>query len=148
MNNQQGFTLIEVMITVAIIGILASIAVPQYSDYVTRSRLVESQSKLSDTRVRLEQFFVNNRTYMGFACDQAAAGSDNFTISCPTLTATTFTISATGASLTGAKKMIGFGFTLDDLNQKTSAITGANASSGWSNPTTNNCWVSKKPNIC
>ncbi|WP_293934398.1 type IV pilin protein [Iodobacter sp.] len=139
MNNQQGFTLIEVMITVAIIGILASIAVPQYSDYVTRSRLVEAQSKLSDTRVRLEQFFVNNRTYVGFTCTQAAVGNENFGITCPTQTATTFVISATGTN-----KMVGFGFTLDDLNQKASAITAA----GWSNPTTNNCWVSKKPNIC
>ncbi|MBY0445334.1 MAG: prepilin-type N-terminal cleavage/methylation domain-containing protein [Burkholderiales bacterium] len=143
MNHQKGFSLIEVMITVAIIGILASIAVPQYSDYVTRSRLVEAQSKLSDTRVRLEQFFVNNRTYVGFTCTQAAVGNENFGISCPTQTATTFVISATGTN-----KMVGFGFTLDDLNQRTSAITGANASAGWSNPTTNNCWVSKKPNIC
>ncbi len=140
MNNQQGFTLIEVMITVAIIGILASIAVPQYSDYVTRSRLVEAQSKLSDTRVRLEQFFVNNRTYVGFACTQAAIGSENFGIDCtPIPTASTFTIKATGVN-----KMVGFSFTLDDLNQKASAIT----ASGWSNPSPNNCWVSKKPNIC
>ncbi|MBY0446383.1 MAG: type IV pilin protein [Burkholderiales bacterium] len=139
MRVSRGFTLIEVMITVAIIGILASIAVPQYSDYVTRSRLIEAQSKLSDTRVRLEQFFVNNRTYEGFPCTQAAVGNEKFGISCTTQTATTFVISATGIN-----KMAGFGFTLDDLNQKASAIT----ASGWSNPTTNNCWVSKKPNIC
>ncbi|MFC7420275.1 type IV pilin protein [Iodobacter arcticus] len=139
MKNQLGFSLIEIMITVAIVGILASIAVPQYSDYVTRSRLVEAQSKLSDTRVRLEQFFVNNRTYVGFTCTQAALGSENFGITCPTQTANTFTISATGTN-----KMTGFGFTLDDLNQRTSAIT----ASGWSNPSPNNCWVSKKPNIC
>ncbi|AZN36772.1 type IV pilin protein [Iodobacter ciconiae] len=139
MRNQHGFTLIEVMIAVAIIGILASIAIPQYADYVTRSRLVEAQSKLSDTRVRLEQFFVNNRTYLGFTCTQAAAANENFSIACTTQTASTFTITATGSN-----KMTGFSFTLDDLNQKTSAIT----ASGWSDPSPNNCWVSKKPNLC
>jgi type IV pilus assembly protein PilE len=139
MRNQNGFTLIEVMITIAIVGILASIAIPQYTDYVTRSRLVEAQSKLSDTRVRLEQFFVNNRTYVGFTCTQAAVANENFSIACTTQTANTFTITATGSN-----KMSGFSFTLDDLNQKTSAVT----ASGWSNPSPNNCWVSKKPNIC
>jgi type IV pilus assembly protein PilE len=139
MQNQHGFTLIEVMITVVIIGILAAIAVPQYADYVTRSRLVEAQSKLSDTRVRLEQFFGNNRTYVGFTCTQAAVGNENFSISCTTQTANTFTITAAGTN-----KMAGFNFTLDDLNQRTSAIT----ATGWSNPSPNNCWVSKKPNLC
>ncbi|QBC44416.1 type IV pilin protein [Iodobacter fluviatilis] len=139
MRNPHGFTLIEIMVTIAIVGILAAIAIPQYSDYVTRSRLVEAQSKLSDTRVRLEQFFINNRTYVGFTCTQAAIGNENFGITCTTQTANTFTITATGTN-----KMTGFSFTLDDLNQKTSAITAA----GWSSPSPNNCWVSKKPNIC
>jgi type IV pilus assembly protein PilE len=138
MHKQLGFSLIEIMVAIAIIGILAAIAVPQYTDYVTRSRLVEAQSKLSDTRVRLEQYFGNNRSYMGFNCAQTVASNENFSISC-TQTANTFTITATGIN-----KMAGFNFTLDDLNQKTSAIT----ASGWSNPTTNNCWVSRKPNLC
>lgn len=139
MQDQRGFSLIEMMITVAIIGILASIAVPQYNDYVTRSRLVEAQSKLSDTRVRLEQYFVNNRTYTGFPCAQAAVGSENFSITCPTQTANTFTITATGTG-----KMNGFAFSLNDLNQRSSAIT----ATGWSNPSPNNCWVSRRPNLC
>jgi type IV pilus assembly protein PilE len=141
MRNPHGFTLIEIMVTIAIVGILAAIAIPQYSDYVTRSRLVEAQSKLSDTRVRLEQFFINNRTYVGFTCTQAAIGNENFGITCTTQTANTFTITATGTN-----KMTGFSFTLDDLNQKTSAFTATAA--GWSSPSPNNCWVSKKPNIC
>ncbi len=58
-----GFTLIEVMITVAVVAILAAVALPQYFDYVTRSRLVEAKTSLVDMRTRLEQYFLDNRTY-------------------------------------------------------------------------------------
>src|SRR5258708_6947981 len=60
-----GFTLIEVMIVVAIVGVLAAIALPNYSDYVKRSKIIEATSVLSDLRVRYEQFFLDNRTYTG-----------------------------------------------------------------------------------
>jgi type IV pilus assembly protein PilE len=142
MQDQRGFSLIEMMITVAIIGILASIAVPQYNDYVTRSRLVEAQSKLSETRVRLEQYFVNNRTYAGFTCKQDAATGENFNIDCPVKPdATTFSITATGTDL---GKMKGFAFSLNDLNQRSSTIT----ATGWKAHDPNNCWVTRKPDQC
>lgn len=140
MQDQRGFSLIEMMITVAIIGILASIAVPQYNDYVTRSRLVEAQSKLNETRVRLEQYFVNNRTYAGFICKQDAAAGEKFNINCPAdPDATTFSITATG---TGS--MAGFAFSLNDLNQRSSTIT----AKGWKAHDPNNCWVTRKPDQC
>lgn len=59
----SGFTLIELMITVAVIGILAAIVVPNYSDYVRRSTLAEGFSAMSDMRVKLEQFYQSNRNY-------------------------------------------------------------------------------------
>ncbi len=52
----RGFTLVEALITVAIVSILASIALPAYTDYITRSKLVEATTSLSDMRVRLEQY--------------------------------------------------------------------------------------------
>ncbi len=58
-----GFTLIEVMITVAVIAILAAVALPSYIEYVTRSKLVEAKTNLSDMRTRLEQYFLDNRKY-------------------------------------------------------------------------------------
>ena len=56
-SNFGGFTLIEVMITVAVIAILAAVALPNYVEYVTRSRLVEAKTNLSDMRTRLEQYY-------------------------------------------------------------------------------------------
>lgn len=63
MKKTAGFTLIELMIVIAIISILAAIAVPQYNDYVRRAALQEAFTSLADFRVRLEQFYQDNRAY-------------------------------------------------------------------------------------
>ena len=67
MKKQSGFTLIELLIVVAIVGILAAIAVPMYTDHITRSQLIEGHTGLSDFRVRMDQFFQDNRTYTATA---------------------------------------------------------------------------------
>ncbi len=59
----SGFTLIEMMITVAIVAILASVALPSYSEYVLRSKTEEATSGLAELRVRMEQYFQDNRKY-------------------------------------------------------------------------------------
>lgn len=59
----RGFTLVELMIVIAIIAILAGIGVPQYNDYVRRAAIQEAFTVLSDFRVRLEQFYQDNRAY-------------------------------------------------------------------------------------
>lgn len=130
MKMQKGFTLIELMIVVAVIGILASIAIPSYSDYVTRGRLVEGTSALADGRIRMEQFFQDNRTYTGGPCPAATA---NFTYAC-NLTATTYTITATGID-----NLAAFSYTINQANTK-----GSNTP--WGNSTT--CWVTKKGGVC
>ena len=73
-NTQRGFTLIELMIVVAIIGILAAIAVPQYSDYVTRSRRADGQSTLLQVAQALERCFTQFSAYNNTSCAVVGAG--------------------------------------------------------------------------
>ena len=142
MRQENGFTLIELMITVAIIGILASIALPSYTSYLTRGKISEAVSGLSEMKVKLEQYFQDNRTYVG-AC---AAGTvapvptgdraKYFNFTC-TLAAGTFTATATGKD-----SMTGFVYTIDHANAR--ATTGA--PSGWTSNA--GCWVLKKDGSC
>jgi type IV pilus assembly protein PilE len=137
--SQKGFTLIELMIVVAIIGILAGIAMPSYRDYVTRSSLAEATSGLADRHIKMEQCFQDNRDYTNAACSAICPGTGkNFNFACttPAATATTYTITATGKNTAA-----GFTLTVNESNTKNTP----NAPSGWATSTgTNGCWVSGK----
>ena len=100
MKKQLGFSLIELMIVVAIVGLLATIAYPAYSDYLIRGRIPDAASALAAKRVQMEQYFQDNRTYVGApACDADATTSRFFTFSCnPAATATTYTLEAVGVA--------------------------------------------------
>src|SRR6266542_902969 len=80
-RRPRGFTLIEAMITVAIVAILGAIAYPNYVDYITRGRIIEGTSKLSDFRVRMEQYFMDNRTYVGPSPPGVGTCGASFTLS-------------------------------------------------------------------
>ena len=58
-KTQQGFTLIELMIVIAIIGILAAIAIPAYQDYVIRSQVSESLSLADGSKTAIAEFYSN-----------------------------------------------------------------------------------------
>ena len=80
----KGFTLIELMIAVAVIGILSAIAIPAYSSYVVRGKLTEVGAMLLDARTRQEQFYADNRNYgtAGGACGSTLSSGQHFSIAC------------------------------------------------------------------
>jgi general secretion pathway protein G len=65
----QGFTLVEMMITVAIIGILAAIALPAYNNYVERAKVSTAITDIATMSVKIEQYFVENRVYPNTLAD-------------------------------------------------------------------------------
>jgi type IV pilus assembly protein PilE len=141
-----GFTLIELMIVVGIMGILAAIAIPMYGDYVTRSKIIDGTTKLGDFRTQMEKWFMDNRTYLGAGAngcgivDLAAVGNDNFSIACVRAAGPpeTYLITATGVA---ARGMTGFALTVDQANAKTSAGPGGKY-------TNVNCWAVRKDGSC
>lgn len=135
---QNGFTLIELMIVVAIIGILSAIALPAYQEYVIRGRIPDATSNLATKRIQMEQFFQDNRTYAaGPACDADTVSSRYFDFSCTGLSATAYTVQAVGKSA-----MTGFTYTINQQNAKaTTAVL-----TGWD--TNAQCWVTKKDGSC
>ncbi len=139
---QQGFTLIEIMIVVAIIGILATIALPNYRDYVTRGRIPEATAALSTYQVKMEQWFQDNRKYRNADgnCGALAAdytGGKNFNISCSASSDTAYTLTATGKAT-----MTGFTYTVNQAGSKaTTAVPNR-----WT--TSNSCWITSKGGTC
>jgi type IV pilus assembly protein PilE len=147
MRRTGGFTLIEVMITVAIVAVLAAIALPSYADYITRSKIIDATSRLGDLKTDMEKYFMDNRSYQnggncGVAAKIATMNADPsaaFTIGC-VADATTFTLTATGVA---AKGMSGFVYTVDQTNAH--ATTGLPA--GWAG-SGSACWVTRKDGSC
>ena len=98
-RKRLGFTLIELMITVAIIGILAAIAYPSYQTYVLQSRRADAIAGLLNLQQQVEKWRVNNTTYPSDS-NVTLPASDfyTFTVQDPAPTATTYTLKATAKS--------------------------------------------------
>lgn len=120
---QKGFTLVELLIAVAILGILTAVAVPQYAGYISNTRLNNAQNNLRAIYMKQQEYMTNNNVYYspGACGDNAAAINtnlfggqsiiqDNFYTYCITQTTTTdFTAIATNSST-------GDTYTIDENN--------------------------------
>lgn len=132
--GQGAFTLIELMVVIAIVAILATVALPAYSEYLLRGRIPEATSALAAKRVRIETHYDNNRTYVGAPdCAADTGTSQYFDFSCAAADADGYTLQAVGK---GA--MSGFTFTVNQANARATTA----APSGWA--TSAACWITRK----
>lgn len=146
-RRARGFTLIEVMVVVAIIGILAAIAYPSYRDYLIRGALVDATNGLSTMRAEMERHFQDNRDYRTVGafvtpCARANVGSrtfGDFVVTCgvaPTQTTYTLTATAIAGSIVD-----GFSFSVNEADVRSTV-----APAGW--PSCATRWLTKKGLPC
>lgn len=146
-STVRGFTLIELMITVAIIGILASVALPAYNDYVLRGKMTEATATLADLRFQMERYYQDNRRYT------VAVGSSDCGVPAPAAPAVkyfSYECTAPGGDQTfewtaigvASENMDGFSFSIDEGNNKlTTAFRDASG-------LPKQCWMTKKGDAC
>lgn len=131
----RGFSLIELMVTLVIVSILLTIAIPSYQQYVARAALTEAFDALAVYRLRMEQSYQDTGNYGVGGCAIATANTDTFNLAC-TLTndAQGFTVTATGNGTNGVTN--GYVFSLNNAGVRlTTAFPGAGVPA--------NCWLTR-----
>lgn len=129
-RSNRGFTLIEIMIVIAIIGIMLTIGLPSYNEYVKKGRRADVVSNLSEQAQILERFYSKNNVYTGVT--GLSTGNDFYTIT-PTITDQTFLLTATRKTGTAmaTDKCGDFTLTNTGVRSMNNATTGL---------TTKDCW--------
>jgi len=160
MRRQQGFTIIELMIVVVVIAVLSAIALPSYTDYITRSKFAEAYAHLADLRVKMEQYYLDNRRYSsnagGGTCGipggntPTTQGTKYFDFTCASATPNTagdqeYTLTAAGKVSEG---LSGISFSVDVSNSKRTTVAAATPMADKGYASNAGCWIRKKPSQC
>lgn len=143
---EGGFTLIELMVVVAIIGVLSAIALPAYRDYVVRSQLTEAVTNLTTLRADMERYYQDFRTYKAVTgtatppCTDTGTVMGKFTVSCPAanLSDSAYLLKAVGVTGSAAA---GFTFTVNQKDEKSTV-----APTNW--PSCTSKWLTRKGDSC
>lgn len=137
--KRNGFTLIELMIVVAVVGILTAIALPSYTSYINRGKITDAIAALADYRIKMEQYFQDNRNYgtASGSCPVTVITSKYFVYTCLVGASTpSVAYTATATSIAGALGAAtgDYTYSLNESNAKsTSKFKGA--------AVTKSCWL-------
>ena len=134
-HTQSGFTLIEVMIAVVIIGILASIAYPSYTQYVTRTYRDSAKACLSEYAHAMERRYSAKLSYAGedpkLECASASSLGSRYTITVTDIAQDTFTATATPTALQAAKETQCGTMSIDQKGQRTATVGETKSNQCW-----------------
>ncbi len=128
-TNKRGFTLIELMIVVAVVGILAAIAYPSYIDSVRKAHRADGKAALMEAAQKMEIYYARNTSYVG-ATIPATSEEGYFAISIENADTSGYTLRAEAIGSQAYDNIKGFQIT--ETGEKTHSLNGSDwTESGW-----------------